>query len=292
MDTTGLEERSHVFSFHIALVPLAGWIGSLIAGLLPGVIAALLGLTLDNTAPYRYPLWMAGLVLIPAVLTLLRTSAGDEPQAAEPVSAVPTGGPSPIPYKLFFAVGLIMAFRFGGRGTAMTFFNVYMDEGLGVSTAIIGMLTGAGQFLSVPFALLAPLLVARWGNRRTIFLGTFGMAACLVPLAVAPHWSIAGLGFVSSSALFSLSIGPIRLFSQELVAPRWRSTMASIFMLGAGTTFAVMSLAGGYMITAIGYRPLFLLGAGLAACGALLFWVIFRVPRGEFARQPMREVVD
>jgi MFS family permease len=289
MDATGLEERSHVFSFHIALVPLAAWIGSLLAGLLPGLIASPLGLTLGEAAPYRYPLWLAGLVLIPAALTLLSSSAGDELQPAEVVPSTPTGSASPIPYGLFLAIGLIMALRYGGRGTALTFFNVFMDEGLGVSTTIIGALSGAGQLLSVPAALLAPLLVARWGSHRTISLGTLGMAACLVPLALASHWSVAGLGLICSSALFSVSVGPIRLFSQQLVAPRWRPTMASVFMLGAGATFAGMALAAGYMIAAVGYRPLFLLAAGLAASGAILFWIIFRVPRGEFARQAAAE---
>jgi hypothetical protein len=36
------------------------------------------------------------------------------------------------------------------------------------------------------------------------------------------------------------------------------------------------------MIAALGYRSIFLMGAGITAIGALLFWAYFRVPRGEF----------
>jgi len=281
MGATGPEERNHAFSVHVALMPLAGFVGSLAAGVLPDVFAALLGVSLEEAAPYRFPLWLAALLLVPAVLVLrpTRSTAGQQGQAsAANTPLARTGRP---PYGLIVAIALIMAFRFGGRGAVVTFFNVYLDEGLGVSTALIGAMSAIGQLLSVPAALVTPLLAVRWGNPRTIFWGTIGMALCTLPLALVPHWTAAGLGFVGSTASFLTTVGPIRVFSQELVAPRWRATMASAFMMGAGLAFSGMSLFGGYVIVALGYSTLFLAGAGMMAAGGLLFWSYFRVPRGE-----------
>ena len=99
--------------------------------------------------------------------------------------------------------------------------------------------------------------------------------------------ALAGLGFVSATVMFWVTTGPVRVFSQELVAPRWRTAMASSFMLGAGLAYSAMSLAGGFVIVAVGYRLLFLIASGLIATGAVLFWAYFRVPRGEMARQSM-----
>ena len=281
MGATGPEERNHAFSVHAALMPLAGFVGSLAAGVLPNLFAALLGVPLEEAAPYRFPLWLAALLLVPVVLVLrpTRSTAGQQAQAsAANAPLAHTGRP---PYGLIVAIALIMAFRFGGRGAVVTFFNVYLDEGLGVSTALIGAMSAIGQLLSVPAALVAPLLAVRWGNPRTIFWGTISMALCTLPLALVPHWTAAGLGFVGSTASFLTTVGPLRVFSQELVAPRWRATMASAFMMGAGLAFSGMSLAGGYVIVALGYRILFLAGAGMMATGGLLFWSYFRVPRGE-----------
>ena len=287
MGTTGPEERNHVFSVHIALIPLAAFAGSLLAGALPGALATLLGTSLDETAPYRYTLWLSALLLIPAVLALLPTRSVDGLTGQAPAARAAAPPASRAPYGLLIAIALIMAFRFGGRGTVTTFFNVYLDEGLGTSTVLIGVLSAVGQLLSVPAALAAPLLTARSGYARPIFWGTLGMALCILPLALIPHWAAAGLGFISSGVLFSTSIGPIRVFSQELVTPDWRSTMASAFMMGAGLSFSGMSLLGGYAITSLGYRPLFLIGTVLGTAGAFLFWFCFRVPRGELARQPV-----
>jgi MFS family permease len=280
MAATGPVERNHAFSFHIALTPLAAFIGSLVAGALPGLFASLLGRSVDDPAAYRFPLWLGASFLVPGVLALLRTRSVEEPQSPE---AAPSAPASRLPYGLLVVIGLIMAFRFGGRGAVMTFFNVYLDDGLGVSTTLIGALSGLGQLLSTPAALVAPLFMARWGRPRTISVGMAGMVLCLLPLVLVPHWAAAGLSVASSSALFSLTVGPIRVFSQELVAPRWRATMASAFMMGAGLAFSAVSLAGGYAIERFGYRTLFLVAAGLIAVGAVLFTYYFRVPRGEMA---------
>jgi MFS family permease len=283
MAVTGAEERNYAFSVHMALAPLAAFAGSLLGGWLPGILARGLGLSLAEAAPYRYPLLLAAVLLVPGVLVMLPTRSGDGPPPPVPMPAGQEleGRAGSIPWSLLVIIGLIMALRFGGRGTVTTFFNVYMDEGLGVPTALIGILSAAGQLLSVPAALVAPLLAIRWGNPRIVYWGMMGMALLLLPLALVPQWAAAGWGFVSSTALFSVTVGPIRVFSQELVAPRWRASMASAFMMGAGLAFSVVSLAGGYAIVTLGYRAVFLAAAGLAAAGGLLFFAYFHVPRGE-----------
>jgi hypothetical protein len=49
-------------------------------------------------------------------------------------------------------------------------------------------------------------------------------------------------------------------------------------------------LAGGFAIATVGYTSLFLLAAGLIAFASLLFWVYFRVPRGELACRAASEI--
>jgi len=279
MDATGPEERSHVFSVHIALSPIAAFAGSLMAGILPGLFASSLGLAPGGPAAFRYPFLLAALVLCPGIWALSRTRVRGEPMAKAAGAAAGRA-----PYGLILVVALVMALRFGGRGAVATFFSVYLDTQLGAPTALIGAIFAASQVLAVPAALAAPAAVARWGSPRTIATGSLGMALCLLPLVLIPHWGAAGAGFISSTACFFLTIGPLRLFSQELVTPRWRSTIAAAFMLGAGLGFAVTAWTGGLLIPVVGYQPLFLTGAVIIAASALLFWTVFRVPRGEIAR--------
>jgi MFS family permease len=283
MNASGTEERSHVFSVHSAALPLAAFAGSLLAGALPGIYAALFGTPLTEAAPYRFPLWLSALLLAPCILVLLSTHPVDGSQKQSMASSASVARASHAPWGLILAIGLIMALRFGGRGMLATFFNVYLDEGLGTSTALIGALTATAQLLSVPAALAAPLLIARWGEARAIFRGIMGTALFALPLALVPHWAVAGFGFISLAASFSMTVGPMRLYSQQLVAPRWQATMASSFMMGAGLALSAVSLAGGYVIVALGYETLFLGAVALVAASGLLFWTLFRVPHGKLA---------
>jgi MFS family permease len=291
MGATGPEERDYAFAAQIAIMPLAAFAGSLVAGLLPAMVASVLGTTVQDPAAYRYPLLLASLMLIPGVLALIPASeiAASEPEnaAEEPEREESLGARSSRPpYALIIMMVVVVGLRFAGRGPLMTFFNVYLDDALGVSTALIGALIAMGQFISVPAALAAPLGAERWGNGRMVSWGTAGVALSMLPLALIPQWGAAGVGFVGAISMFSVSTGPIRVYSQDLVTRRWWGVMSGAVMMGSGLGIAVMTLIGGYAVAALGYRFLFLVGAGLVMAGAVIFWAYFRVPRGELAQKP------
>ena len=206
-------------------------------------------------------------------------SDAQRPMRTQPRS-VPGTRARRIPLGLLIMVGLLAGLRFAGQSTARTFFNVYLDDGLGASTALIGALAAVGQLLAVPAALATPLLLARWSKGRTIILGSLGQALSQCVLALVPHWSAAGFGLAGTTALFSMTTTTYRVFSQEMVPPRWRAAMSSALMMGGGLSFTLMSVVGGLAISALGYTTLFLIGAALTALGALLFWAYFRTPRG------------
>jgi predicted MFS family arabinose efflux permease len=290
MGATGRQERDVVFSVHIAMTPLAAFAGSLLGGALPGWVADLTAVPADAAAAYRLPLWLAAVSLALGVLMLLPTSSGPDQSAREEAARDGelerrrNGKGSAAPIVLFAVIGIVTALRFGCRGTVNTFANVYLDDGLGISTALIGALSAAGQLLAIPVALGTPLLVGRFGNVWLVFGGTMGMALATLPLALIPAWPAAGMGVILSGAFFTASIGPLRVFNQELVSARWRPAMASFFMLGAGSAFATVSIVSGYAIAALGYGPIFFVSALVGVAGALFFGLYFRKPRGRMAR--------
>lgn len=278
MGRSSPKERSHVFSVQGAVLPLAGFAGSVVGGLLPGLFAALMGVSLDSAAPYRYPLLIAAVAVIPGMAALLATRETGDAYAEERV--VETGA---APYGLIALLSLVVLLQVAGESTARTFFNVYLDDGLQVPTAQIGVLTAAGQLLAAPAALAAPLLMARWGKGRAFVWTSLGMAVSMLPLSLIPHWGAAGLGFIGMTALASVARPVITVFQQESVSPGWWSTVSGATTMAAGLSSAVAAFGGGYLITATGYGSLFLTGAGLTAAGALLFRATLGVRRGGLA---------
>jgi MFS family permease len=281
MGATGPEERAHAFSMQGALSPLAGFAGSLVGGWLPGVLAPALGVSLDGPAPYRYALLIATVAMSPAVLAMLATRETGPARTEE--TATPAG---PAPYGLIALMALVVLLQAAGEGAARTFFNVYLDAQLHVPTPQIGALFAVGQLLAAPAALTAPLLMARWGRGRTYVLASLGVALSLLPLALVPHWSAAGLGFVGLIALASIARPIVIIYQQEAVSPAWRSAMASGTTMGVGLSWFATALGGGHAIAALGYPSLFLTGAALTTSGALLFWAHLRASRGRLTSHP------
>ena len=272
--------RSYVFSTMVAVWPLAGFAGSLIGGFLPDLFATALGLSSDHPAPYRYPLLIAASLLLIAAGALMTTR---EAESAE-TQATPAGSGRP-PFLLIGVLSLVTFLQMTAESSTRTFLNVYMDDALGVPTSLIGALAAAGQVLAFTAAIAAPRLVARRGRNAAIIYGSAGMALALLPLALLPHWSAAGLGGMLLIAAGAVRRSVFILFQQELVAPRWRVTINSVLTASFGISSAGIALGGGYLITALGYQTLFLTAAGLTATGTLVFWGFFRVPRGEYAQK-------
>jgi predicted MFS family arabinose efflux permease len=181
-------------------------------------------------------------------------------------------------------LALVGFLRVGGEGIGRTFFNVYMDDNLGIATSQIGTLLAIAQLLAVPAALLTPLLAARWGNGRVLLWGTVAVALSLLPLALIPHWIAAAVGFISLIVLVSVTRPVFIVYTQEAVARPWWSVMSGATTMTVGLSWGVSAFGGGYMITSVGYSGLFLTGALLTAAGALLFG-IYSLRRAQRARR-------
>lgn len=271
MDATTAEERDHVFAVQAALWPVAGFLGSLCGGLLPGFFANVLHTTTQDPAVFRYPLLLAGASLGIGVWALARARTQEDSvgQTAESVATGPLAAAAP--YRMMVILGLVIWLSGMGEGAARTFFNVYLDAGLHTPTASIGVLAAVGQLLAAPAALAMPLAAARWGHRRVFLWGAVGMALSLLPLATVPHWGAAGLGYMAMMALVSLTRPAMGIYMMAIMPVTWRTTISGVYTMAIGLSWSIIALGGGYLIAWVGYQPFFLLSALLTGLGALLF---------------------
>ncbi|MEM7124901.1 MAG: MFS transporter [Chloroflexota bacterium] len=289
VNTTTSKDRDLAFALLVAIPPVAGFAGNLLAGLLPGMIAAWLGMPLDSPVPYRYPIYLAAILLVPALFALWtveevepeRMKVESPPEVR--ASSLPT---SSAPYFLIAALAVTALFRMAGEGATRSFFNVYLDTDLSVSTARIGALYAIGQIIAGPTALFSPMLIRRWGKVPVAVAGTIGIAASMVLMALVPHWAAVGAGFAGVIGMLSITRAVTTVYQMEIVAPEWRGLMSGTVSMAMGIGFTSMALGGGFIIPILGYQGLFLVGAAMVTFSALLFWVLFRVPRGEFAQRP------
>jgi MFS family permease len=277
------EQRPHAFALLWSLDPLGAVLGSLIGGVLPGLFASAMGVSVQQPRPYGYALAI-GLVVHLPVLWALSTLREERPRERQRKGTVDT---SAAPYVLLGVVALVCLLRVGGEFTARTFFNVYMDGALLVSTARIGAIVGLANLLSIPAPLATPPLVQKLGKVWTVVAGALGVAASIVLLGLGGQWVLAACAFVCMRSLAAMVRSVWTLAIQESVGPEWRSMASGVSGLASGLGVALTSIAAGYLVAERGYGITFVAGAVLVALGALVFWGYFHVPRRQVADRPL-----
>jgi MFS family permease len=264
--------RSRAFALASATFPTSGFAGSLVGGFLPGIFAGLLGVGLDDPAAYRYPLHLTALIVLPGILLVARTTD------VEQVERDPAGGPrSRLPIVAIVAMTFLGILRPFGEGSVRTFFNIYMDSGLGVDTAIIGTTFALSQLLVGPIALLSPLISSRIGTGRTTLLAIIGITVSLVPMALIADPTAAVVGLITVFAFTSIMRPALAIYQMELVRPEFWGLMSGFVNLSWALGSSSTALIGGALIANFGYSSLFLTGAVLSAIGALLYGVFLIV---------------
>ena len=255
MSATTADNRSLVFSLRGAIWPLFGFAGSALGGTLPQIFAWLIDG--DGLVPYQCSLLVASLVLAPS-LVLFGSTARDS--SLEQSDATAEDEDRTRPDAPLLMIGLISLLAAPGVAVARTFFNVYLDAELGISPPSIGWMIGLAQLLSVPAALVMPYVLAKTNHVQVFTYTTLGIALALLSMALIPRWEATGLGYVSVIVLVAVRRPAFAVFHQELVAPRWRSTMSAVTTSTALIGFAITSFGGGHLALSMGYAQLFLLG--------------------------------
>ncbi len=278
MTVTGAQERRHAFAVFQAVGPATAFLGSLVAGLLPGLIAVQLGLGIDQPAPYRLALWLGPLLCFLAIVPMLGADPGRVIVQRNQTAGV---DPAPLPLLIFF--GVIVFMQAIGEGAVRTFFNVFLDAGLAVLPAQIGAVMGVAQLLPVAVALSIPFLLARWGTGFTLVAALVVISACLLPLAAGPALWVAAAAYMGIIAMTTITGATRDLLGQESVTPRWRTTAQSTIIIGLALGWAAIGVVGGYLIDTVGFGAMFLAGAICVAISAALLVVFLRWRRAVAA---------
>ena len=295
---TEARDRPYAFALLAAVPPVAGFAGSIISGALPGWIAN--GLRLDSADPLPFALILvfSGVILVPNLWIVARTRDLDPPKrrrtgTARRRTAREVRRADGAFFLLVFFLGITALLRMAGESAARSFFNVYLELDLGASTSRIGLLLAFGQLAAGPAALCAPAIAARAGKVPVIVVTTAITAASLVIMALVPHWLAAGIGFTLVVGMRSVTQSVTSLVHMEIVPASRRGLTSGVTSMSMGLGFSSMALGGGYLIPALGFPGLYLLGALITALSALIFWQYFRVPQGEYrltAEQPAATV--
>jgi MFS family permease len=275
------DDKNNAFAMQTALLAFAGGLGSIVAGIVPELLARIQGLTLDDPAPYRITFMITAVVLIAAfalMLTIRMPQVSGDVSDDMPDVVIPDVAVWTLPTLMLIGVmTVVRLFQVAGSATIIIYFNVYMDTQLFVTTGVIGAIAALGRLIGIPTALLTPYLVKRWGNINVIIWSAIATSLCMLPLALVENWVAAAIGFIGATAMNSIRFTAFLVYIMGLVSRKQQAIMSGTGEMAGGISFSTMALGGGIILSLFSFRDLFLLGSGLTLFGTVIFWAHHRL---------------
>ena len=277
VQVTNVHNRSNIFAAAAAVSTTAMVGGGLTGGVLPGLFASALGLTMDSAEPYRWTLALLPLFVLVAVLVFMQTR--DPVGHAEQDAAVAddkSGSSVSAMYGVIGILGFVRFLQVAALAGGLTFFNVYLDTELAVPTFWVGTALAGARLAGVPAALLGPAISRRLGLGKTVVVVSVLTAVSVLPLALLRTPLAATAGLIGMLVTSNIRYPAFNIYMLEVVPAKLRPMMSGVNEMAAGLSFALVALVGGLVIVRYGYPVLFLAGGAITLRSAFAFAVFLR----------------
>jgi len=264
---TNEQTRGVAFSAYTAAAGLGTFTGSLVGGIVPGVASRVSGGGLADPGPYRGALFLVPLLMLAsaALATCVRGEALERTTGSEP--SVPAQAK---PWSLIIGMALVWLLFQAARGPVFSFYNVYLDRGLGVPVSMIGSVMAFANLVSIPAILAAPVMAKRVGRVPLVKISMLAVAAGCLLLSVQNRWTAAAAYAVILVAL-GVAGATYTPLSQDAVGKPHRAVMSGFINHTSALGMTVMTFGGGVIIDALGFKSLFLCAAALPVLSIALY---------------------
>jgi predicted MFS family arabinose efflux permease len=260
------KERPYLFSLHFAFMLIAGIVGSLLGGFMPGIIAQA-GMIPYLT--YRYTLYVfSGLVLLALVPYIMIK----EKPAPPPLEKVKLLSSRRLIAKLFLP-NLVVGI---GAGLSIPFLNLYFKDIFLVPTNLIGIFYSMQHVLMITGLLIAPVISERIGKIRTVVVSQAISIPFLIILGVTHNLALAVVAFLIRAAMMNMAQPLFTNFAMEKVQREEQPFTNALLVIAWTSGWGISASIGGYLIEHFSYTIPFFATSTLYLISTILIFTFFK----------------
>jgi MFS family permease len=159
-----------------------------------------------------------------------------------------------------------------GAGLLLPYFSLFFVQHLGATSALFGVVDGAANVLNAIAILLAPWIAMRIGRVATILLPRLLGIPIMLCIGISPLLPLAAILYPLRQGLTDMPNGILQVFSMEVVPPEHRGLANSSYQTANQVAWAVATPIGGFIISRLGYTPVFFITATFYLLSLALIW--------------------
>lgn len=275
MGVSNNDNRALLFSMNFGLQTLAGTLGNLFAGFLPGLFSKLFAVAADSSTAYQAVLLtcviLGSFALIPIFMIKeepIHRSADSSPRTNIFVVFL-----RPLVWKLFitqFALGL-------GAAILIPYMNVFFRTKFEISSNALGILFSLSALLTGIGSIIGPWVARKLNSKIKTIAITQGLAiGFLLLTGFAPVVGFAAIGFLLRTSLMNMANPMFSAFAMERTPDHDRGSVNSLLNISWMFGWAVGPYISGLVQKNYGFSPLFISTFILYTISTGLVWLFFR----------------
>ena len=263
-------------SIQVALMILGGLLGSLFGGLVVKVFLHQFGYTNESVEPIYFAMFVASLFYVLVFIFTFHFEVGgygldERTLQNQNLPKTTAARNNYLNQLIILIISVFIIFRLAGEYSLRIYFNLYLNNEIGIDLADIAFLFSVAQFISLGGPLISLLLMNRFEEEKVFTSATF-----LLGLAVLLIGMVSDEILIFSFYVFSLLCAQIARPSLIIITMKhlplhFQTKMSGANIVAIGLSGFLVSYLGIILIDPIGYSFYFLVAGIISMVSAIIF---------------------
>lgn len=277
MKVTDTNNRALMFSLNFGLSTLAGALGNIFAGQMPGWFGNLLSVPADSAQAFQSVLLVSVVLGLFAFIPIFILK--------EPVKDQISNQVKPNQWKQLqltvrrgFTWKLVIPEMLLGFGAAITipYMNLYFSETFQIKSSVLGIVFSLSALFVGIGSIIGPRLVRHFNSKiKVVVLSQASSLIFLLILGFSPYLWLAVIAFLFRGVLMNMAVPLYNAFCMENVSENEQGVVNSLISNSWTAGWAIGPFLSGLIQIRYGFQPLFLTTTAIYFFSILSTWIFF-----------------
>ena len=265
-------------SIQVALMILGGLLGSLFGGLVVKVFLHQFAYSNESIEPIYFAMFVASLfyILVFVFTFYFKASEFGLDKRTLQNQNLPkkiTARNNSLNQLIILIISVFIIFRLAGEYSLRIYFNLYLNNEVGINLANIAFLFSMAQFLSLGGPLVSLSLMNRFEEEKVFTAATFLLGLAVLLIGIVSEEILIFSFYIFSLLCAQIARPSLIIITMKHLPPYFQTKMSGANIVAIGLSGFLVSYLGTILIDPIGYSFYFLVAGIISMASAITFFL-------------------